>query len=177
LHKTQLSRSRQPNRRARQAPAKARDTSVLQKIPRRNCIAPNPLYGGIACDDSVSGRFRGPQNLQFLARWTVSQAEPLPRACRRHCTQSPARCRKGQALVQRVHLLRQPGQVSHDDECPRANESRQAHREQNPQKLSLFGAQVEGPPHCFARLALFLTGNTARPCSEKAAARFGPIEP
>ena len=34
--------------------------------------------------------------------------------------------RLGQTLVQRVHLLRQPGQVSDDYECPRANENRQA---------------------------------------------------
>jgi len=42
-------------------------------------------------------------------------------------------------------------------------------------RLSLFGAQVEA--HCSsARLALLLTGNTARHCSEKkAAVRFGLI--
>jgi hypothetical protein len=53
-----------------------------------------------------------------------------------------------------VHLLRQPGQVSDDDECPRANESRQAHGEQNPQELNLFGVQVEAPPALF----VFQTG-------------------
>jgi hypothetical protein len=47
----------------------------------------------------------------------------------------------------RVCLLAQNGQVSDDNECAEPNESRQADREQNPDRLNLLGVEVRDT-HC-----------------------------
>jgi hypothetical protein len=71
-------------------------------------------------------------------------------------------------LRSRVRLLVQDGQVLDDNECAEPNESRQADREQNPDKFRLLGVEVR---HAH-RSSTFAAGNTARQCDgEKAAGR------
>jgi hypothetical protein len=50
---------------------------------------------------------------------------------------------------QRVGSRWRGPKISDGNECPRANESRQADGEQNPQELNLFNVQVEALPALF----------------------------
>jgi hypothetical protein len=60
----------------------------------------------------------------------------------RRAFSSYAEDEKSAGLRSRVRLLVQDGQVLDDNECAEPNESRQADREQNPDKFRLLGVEV-----------------------------------